>query len=161
MTDVAEVMGRPIAQRLLLEEPLLRLAYTGLDGGPRAIPMGYLWDGSRFLMWTIPGSAKVRALRADPRVAITIDILGPPPRVLLARGRAELSTVDGVPDGYLEASHRGLAPEAWDDFDVQVRALYEQMVAITVAPDWAKLLDFETTAPAAVERLVRERSSRG
>jgi Pyridoxamine 5'-phosphate oxidase len=158
MTDVAEVMAKPIAQRLLLEEPVLRLSYTGLDGGPRVIPLGYLWDGSRFLFWTIPHSAKVRALRADPRVAITIDILGPPPRVLLARGRAELSTVDGVPDGYLEASHRGLAAEAWDDFDAQVRALYEQMVAITVTPDWAKLLDFETTAPAAVERLVRERT---
>ena len=122
MTDVAEVMAKPIAQRLLLEEPVLRLSYTGLDGGPRVIPLGYLWDGSRFLFWTIPHSAKVRALRADPRVAITIDILGPPPRVLLARGRAELSTVDGVPDGYLEASHRGLAREAWDDFDAQVRA---------------------------------------
>jgi len=159
MTDVAEVMAQPIAQRLLLEEPLLRLAYTGLDGAPRVIPIGYVWDGSRFVMWTIPHSAKVSALRADPRVAITIDVLGPPPRVLLARGRVELNTVEGVPDGYLEASHRTLPAEAWDDFDAQVRALYEQMVVLTVVPDWAKLLDFETTLPSAVERLVRERSA--
>jgi hypothetical protein len=150
-------MAKPIAQRLLHDEPLLRLSYTALDGGPRVIPLGYLWDGNSFLVWTIPISAKVRALEADPRVAITIDIVGPPPRVLLARGRAELATVDGVPGGYLEASHRAMPSEAWDDFDRQVRHLYEQMVAITITPEWAKLLDFETTAPSAVERLALAR----
>lgn len=160
MTDAADVMAKQISQQLLTEEPILRLAYTGLDGGPRLIPIAYLWDGASFLMWTIPISAKVRALRADPRVAITIDILGPPPRVLLTRGSAQLETVDGVPDGYLDASHRTMPREAWEGFDDQVRALYEQMVAITVRPDWAKLLDFDTTAPSAVEKLVRERDQR-
>jgi hypothetical protein len=154
-------MTKPIAQQLLRDEHVLRLAYTGLDGAPRVVPLGYVWDGTSFRMWTAPISAKVRALQADPRVAITIDIIGPPPRVLLARGRASLSTVDGVPDGFLEASHRAIPRETWDDFDAQVRALYESMVAITITPAWAKLLDFETTAPSAVERLVAERESRG
>jgi hypothetical protein len=157
MTAVSDVMAKPIAQQLLRDEPLLRMSYTALDGGPRVIPLGYLWDGTSFLIWTIPLSAKVRALRADPRVAITIDISGLPPRVLLARGRAELELVDGVPDGYLNASHRTMPPEAWAGFDEQVRSLYEQMIAITITPDWAKLLDFETTAPSAVEQLARQR----
>jgi Pyridoxamine 5'-phosphate oxidase len=160
MPDIAEVMAHPITQQLLRSEPILRLAYTGRDGAPRAIPLGYVWDGSRFVFWTIPHSAKVAALAADPRVALTIDVLGPPPRVLLVRGRAELSTVDGVPDGYLDASHRTLPAAAWADFDSQVRALYEQMTVVTITPQWAKLLDFETTAPSAVERLVRERGGR-
>jgi hypothetical protein len=160
MPDIAEVMAHPITQQLLQSEPILRLAYTGRDGAPRAIPLGYGWDGSRFVFWTIPQSAKVAALAADPRVAITIDVLGPPPRVLLVRGRAELSTVDGVPDGYLAASHRGMPAETWNDFDNQVRALYERMTVVTITPEWAKLLDFETTAPSAVERLVRERGKR-
>ena len=151
MIDVARVMALPIAQQLLCDEPVLHLSYTARDGGPRVIPIGYLWDGGSFRMWTVPGSAKVGALQADPRVAITIDIPGPPPRVLLVRGRAALATVDGVPDGYLQASHRTMPPEAWDGFDAQVRALYEQMTAITITPEWAKLLDFETTAPSAVE----------
>jgi Pyridoxamine 5'-phosphate oxidase len=120
------------------------------------IPIGYVWDGERFLMWTIPGSAKVGALQADDRVAITIDVLGPPPRVLLVRGRAALETVDGVPDGYLEASHRTMSQEAWEGFDTQVRALYKQMVTITVTPEWARLLDFETTLPSAVENLLSQ-----
>jgi len=156
MADPAQVMGLPIARQLLRDEAILHLSYTARDGAPRVIPIGYRWDGERFLMWTVPGSVKVGALRADPRVAITIDVPGPPPRVLLVRGRAALATVDGVPDGYLEASRRTLPPEAADGFETQVRALYKQMTAITVTPEWARLLDFETTAPAAVEQLMRE-----
>ena len=38
-----------------------------------------------------------------------------------------------------------------------MRALYDQMVLITIEPDWAKLLDFETTLPKAVEGLVLAR----
>ena len=156
MADPAQVMELPIARQLLREEMILHLSYTARDGGPRVIPIGYVWDGERFLMWTIPGSAKVGALQADDRVAITIDVLGPPPRVLLVRGRAALETVDGVPDGYLEASHRTMPQEAWEGFDTQVRGLYKQMVTITVIPEWARLLDFETTAPSAVEKLMSE-----
>jgi hypothetical protein len=156
MADPAEVMELPIARQLLREEPILHLSYTARDGAPRVIPIGYLWDGEHFLMWTIPGAVKVGALQADGRVAITIDVPGPPPRVLLARGRATLETVDGVPDGYLAASRRAIPPEAWEDFETQVRAMYKQMVAISITPEWARLLDFETTAPAAVEKLMRE-----
>jgi hypothetical protein len=154
-----QVLTLPIAQQLLRDEVILHLSYTAPDGGPRVIPIGYVWDGASFQVWTIPSSPKIAALRADPRVAITIDILGPPPRVLLVRGRAALATVDGVPDGYLEASHRTMPPEAWDGFDAQVRALYDQMTVITITPDWARLLDFETTLPSAVEKLVRERGA--
>jgi hypothetical protein len=159
MADPAQVMELPISRQLLRDECILHLSYTAPDGTPRVIPIGYLWDGARFLMWTVPHSAKVAALQADERVAITIDVMGTPPRVLLVRGRATLETVDGVPDGYLEASHRTLPREAWDDFDAQVRGLYKQMTVITVTPDWAKLLDFETTMPSAVEKLFREQAA--
>ena len=158
MAEPAQVMELPISRQLLRDECILRLSYTAQDGAPRVIPIGYLWDGARFLMWTVPHSDKVGALQADGRVAITIDVLGPPPRVLLVRGRAELETVDGVPDGYLEASHRTMPPEAWEGFDTQVRGLYKQMTVITVTPEWAKLLDFETTVPSAVEKLFREQN---
>jgi Pyridoxamine 5'-phosphate oxidase len=161
MTDPAQVLELPISRQLLRDEPIMHLSYTGRDGGPRVIPIGYIWDGARFLMWTIPGAPKVDALQADGRVAITIDVPGPPPRVLLARGQAALETVDGVPDGYLEASRRAIPREAWEDFETQVRAMYKQMVAITITPHWARLLDFETTAPVAVEKLMREQTPRG
>lgn len=36
-----------------------------------------------------------------------------------------------------------------------MRALYTTMAIITITPDWAKLLDFQTTIPKAVEDLVK------
>ena len=51
-------------------------------------------------------------------------------------------------------------PEQFDGWEAGVRALYEQMVRITIEPDWAKLLDFDTTIPKAVEDLVRAHQSR-
>lgn len=157
MVDPAAVMAKPATVELLERQPLARVAYTAKDGSPRVIPIGCVWDGTAFLMWTTPISAKVAALRADPRVALTIDVLEPPMRTLLARGSAQLREVAGVPDGYLEASHRALPQDAWAGFDEQVRALYDSMVEISIRPLWAKLIDFETTAPSAVEQLMQQK----
>ena len=40
-----------------------------------------------------------------------------------------------------------------------VQGLYDEMVVITITPTWAKLLDFETTIPKAVEDLIKEKSA--
>lgn len=41
----------------------------------------------------------------------------------------------------------------------EVRALYKGMVRIVVTPTWAKLIDFETTLPTAVEELLRQQAA--
>ena len=157
--DVAEVLAKPISQELLGSSIPARLAYVGVDGEPRVIPIGFLWTGEHVVMATVPKSAKVRALRQSPRVALTIDTQGQwPPRVLLIRGAARVELVDGVPDAYVEAARKGGVPaEHFEGWEQGVRALYDQMVLITIEPDWAKLLDFETTLPKAVEELVLAR----
>jgi hypothetical protein len=38
-------LEQPGAQELLTTAPLLRLAYTGSDGTPRVVPIGFLWTG--------------------------------------------------------------------------------------------------------------------
>jgi nitroimidazol reductase NimA-like FMN-containing flavoprotein (pyridoxamine 5'-phosphate oxidase superfamily) len=55
-----------------------RLAYTGLDGSPRAIPIGFHWDGTRFVIGTATNSPKMQALRANPKVALTIGCMPAP-----------------------------------------------------------------------------------
>jgi hypothetical protein len=156
--DVAEMLAKPISQELLGSSIPARLAYLGVDGAPRAIPIGFWWTGEHVVMATVPTSAKVRALRQDPRVALTIDTQGHwPPRVLLIRGAARVELVDGVPDAYVEASRKVIPAEHFEGWEQGVRALYDQMALITIEPDWAKLLDFETTLPKAVEELVRAR----
>jgi general stress protein 26 len=156
--EVAEVLAKPISQELLGSSIPARLAYVGIDGSPRAIPIAFHWTGEHVIMTTVPKSAKVRALRRNPRVALTVDTQDQwPPRVLLIRGAARVELVDGVPDAYVEAARKVTPAEHFEAWEQGVRALYDQMVLITVAPDWAKLLDFETTLPKAVEDLLRAR----
>lgn len=106
----------------------------------------------------MPTAYKVRALHAAPRVALTIDTTGrQPPHVLLMRGTASIDIVDGVPPEYVKATRKAIDATQWSAFEAEVRSLYKQMARITITPQWAKLLDFETTLPSDVERLVRER----
>jgi Pyridoxamine 5'-phosphate oxidase len=151
---VTAELAKPIARELLTSSVPARLAYTGRDGDPRVIPVGYAFDGQHFRVASPVKSAKLAALRMNPRVAITIDTDSYPPRVLLVRGAAAVDVVDGVPDFYVEGAHRIVPEEAFAGWEAGVRALYAQMGVITITPDWAKLLDFETTIPKAVADLV-------
>jgi hypothetical protein len=71
------------------------------------------------------------------------------------RGTAEVEIVAGVPEEYLAASRRTVPADAHEQFETQVRQLYDEMARITVTPTWARLNDFVRTAPRAVERLVQ------
>ena len=152
---VTEELAKPISQELLNGPCPARLAYTGRDGGPRVVPVAFWWDGTNLQVFTVVKSAKVAALREDPRVAITIDTQGQwPPRALLVRGEATVEVVDGVPAEYVEAARKVTPAEQMEAWEGGVRALYQRMARITVIPIWAKLLDFETTIPKAVEDLI-------
>src|SRR5215216_2158437 len=160
-SEITEVLNRPISQELLARD-ITRLAYIAKDGTPRSIPIGFTWNGSEIVMSTAKNAAKVHALRHNPTVALTIDTEVHPPKILLIRGRAELDFVDGIPDEYLRAtSSYEMTPEQRVECEAEVRSLYRDgMVRIVVTPTWAKLIDFETTLPSAVEELVRQREER-
>ena len=151
--DLARVLSDPLAQELMQSSIPARLAYVGPDGFPRAIPIGFHWDGSHFVLCTVPHAPKVPAL--NPKVALTVDTNAFPPHVLLVRGTAAIDIVDGVPPEYLAASRKAVGPDQWDAFEAQVRAMYKQMARITITPLWAKLLDFQTRFPSQVETLIR------
>jgi hypothetical protein len=81
--------------------------------------------------------------------------------MLLIRGQAELDVVDGIPDEYLQTNGSyEMTPEQRAHWETEVRSLYNGMVRIVVTPTWAKLIDFETTLPSAVEELIRQRDER-
>ena len=154
--QVMQVMNDPLAQELLNSKIPVRLAYTGSDGYPRVIPIGFLWNGRHFVMATATISPKMEALRANPKVALTIDTNDFPPHILLVRGSARVEIVDGVAPEFLEASRRYVPPEQWEEFEKGVRGLYKQQGRITIVPEWAKILDFETRVPSAQEKLVAQ-----
>jgi len=159
-TEITEVLNRPLS-RELLARGMTRLAYVANDGTPRVIPIAFTWNGSEIVMCTAKNAPKLAALRSNPAVALTIDTEVHPPTILLIRGRAEIDVVDGIPDEYLEASGSySMTPEQRVEWEAGVRSLYDGMARIVVTPSWAKLIDFETTLPSAVEELVRQREER-
>jgi hypothetical protein len=151
--EVAQVLADPVALELMASRPLTSLAYNGPDGAPRVIPIGYVWNGTEFVVCTTPVSPKVPALEANPAVALTIDNDEYPPHVLLVRGTAAVRTVPGVPDVYIESGRRSVPAEQFDAWQTTVRGLYPEMSVITITPTWAKILDFETRLPSAVAKL--------
>lgn len=150
---ITEILTDPVALDLVERQPVMQIAYSGVDGSPRAVPVGYLLRDGKFLFFTIPSSDKVTALHRDPRIALSVDVF-PPPCCLLVRGTAQLREEDGVPDEYLEASFRTMPEEQHAGFEEQVRGLYDSMMRVVVTPTWVRLNDFQRTAPRAVERLI-------
>ena len=156
--QISEVLRDPTTLEVIGNAPLMRLSYTGLDGGPRVIPIGYIVKDETFVVCTVPSSEKVAALAADPRVAIAIDTLDPL-CCLLVHGTAATEIVEGVPEEYIAASRRGVPADQFDQFEEQVRALYDSMARIVISPTWIRLNDFKRQAPRAVERLVASTSA--
>lgn len=158
--EVTEVLIRPYSQELLARD-ITRLAYIGQDGTPRNVPMAFTWNGAEIVMCTSTNAPKLASLRTNPMVALTIDTEVHPPKILLIRGRADLDAVDGIPDEYLQMNGSyTMTPEQRVEWEDDVRSLYDGMVRIVVTPTWAKLIDFETTLPSPVEKLVRQREER-
>lgn len=152
--NVIQVLNDPLAKELLTSAIPVRLAYTGSDGFPRVVPVGFYWNGAQFVICTSPNAPKVRALTTNPKVALTIDTNTFPTHVLLVRGTVSIEVIDGVPPEYLEGAKKFVGAQKWQAFEEQVHALYKQMARIAIVPEWAEVLDFETRIPNFMLRLL-------
>lgn len=161
--EIRAVMEDPVAQRLLNSANPARLAYVARDGTPRVVPVGFHWNGTTIVIGTVPGSAKVAALKANPAVALTVDTSPPawPPNALLVRGTAAVSLVDGVFPEYVAGAKKVTPAEEFTEWEAGVRALYDRMGRIDITPTWVKIHDFETRIPQAVEELARAKFGDG
>jgi hypothetical protein len=151
----------PIAQRLLNERTIMRLAYTWTDGTPRVVPHWFHWNGREIVLASPTGAPKVRVLRARPDVSLTIDTEEWPPRVLMVRGTAIVEIVDGVPSEYAETARRYFGDEQGTAWVKQVGGLCPQMARILIRPSWASILDFEARFPSAIARAIEHTQSHG
>jgi hypothetical protein len=152
---IIALMNDPVAQELVTAPVHARLAYSARDGSPRVIPIGYTWDGEDFVMASPVNAPKVKALAANPKVALTVDTDRFPPHVLLVRGEAAVEVVDGVPEEFVAAARRFVGEAGMPAWEVGVRALYKQMAVIRVTPTWAKIFDFEARLPGPVEEVIK------
>jgi hypothetical protein len=136
-----------VARRLLASTEPARLAYVAPDGTPRVLPMLFHWDGEEVVMSTFAGAHKIAALRANPDVAITIDTPGPPPEVLLVRGRVTVTGVEGIVPEYALAQRRYYGEEQAAAGLAEVDVPGTRMARIALRPSWAGVIDFQTRFP--------------
>jgi hypothetical protein len=146
-----------VAKRLLASTLPARYAWTAPDGTPRMVASWFVWTGEEIVMPTFISAPHVRhaayrlrALRAKPEVAVSIDTDSFPPEVLSIRGSASITEVDGIAREYAEAAHRYLGSEQATGYLEQIDQPGTRMARIAVRPDWVGVLDFQTRLPSAL-----------
>jgi hypothetical protein len=143
-----ELLKDPVAEALLGSANPARLAYTWTDGNPRVVPIWFHWTGEVFALESPPRAPKLKALAADPRVALTVDDNAWPYKELLVRGRASVEFLDNVSPEYALAATRYFGPEQGPAWVSTLRG--KPMARIAVTPEWVAILDFETRFPSAL-----------
>ena len=138
------------AQEMLKSKIPARLAYIWTDGTPRVVPIWFHWNGREIVMATPPKAPKLKALRKNPKVALTIDNTEFPNKVLMIRGTARLDEVEGISPEYAACADRYFDPELAQKWLSQLRGMISSQVRIKVTPEWVGLLDFETRFPSAL-----------
>jgi nitroimidazol reductase NimA-like FMN-containing flavoprotein (pyridoxamine 5'-phosphate oxidase superfamily) len=145
-----DLLQHPAAQEMLHSKIPARLAYVWTDGTPRVVPIWFHWNGREIVMATPPRAPKLKALRKNPKVSLTIDENDFPQKVLSIRGTARLEAVEGIAAEYAAAADRYFDPKQAEAWLGQLRTLISSQVRIIVTPEWVGLLDFETRFPSAI-----------
>jgi hypothetical protein len=158
------LLGTALAQELLAAPIPARLAFVWTDGTPRVIPTWFHWTGAEIVMVTYTAgpnigvrhpASRLAALRARPRVALTIDTDGFPPRALSVRGDVEITDVDGIAPEYAAAARRYLGEEAAAGMLAGLDQPGTAQARIALRPSWVGLLDFSSRLPSAQGGVLR------
>jgi hypothetical protein len=147
-----ELLQHPASKELLRSKIPARLAYVWTDGTPRVVPIWFHWNEKEIVMASPAKAPKLKALAKNPKVAVTIDDNVFPHKVLLVRGTAKLQPVNGVVPEYALAAERYFGAEPGKAWAGKMASLVkdQNMVRITITPEWVGLLDFETRFPSAL-----------
>ena len=109
------------AARRLRDEKLGWLVTVRANGTPQPVPVWFLWDGEALLIYSRPGTAKLRNLVGSPQVAFHLDGDGRGGDIVVLTGEArtlsDASPADRVPaylEKYREAIARiGMTPDSF------------------------------------------------
>jgi hypothetical protein len=146
-----------VAQRLLASTIPARFAYIARDGTPRVVATWFHWTGEVLAMPTFVAAphvshaaGRLRALRANPDVAVTIDTESFPPEVLTIRGRVAIRDVHGIPPEYAASARRYLGDDAARKYLGEIDQPGTRMASIDLRPAWVGVLDFQKRLPSAL-----------
>ncbi|HZE49820.1 MAG TPA: hypothetical protein VE074_09665 [Jatrophihabitantaceae bacterium] len=151
------LLNSAVAQRLLSSSIPARYAYIASDGTPRILSSWFHWTGDELVMPTFIAAPharhparRINALRARPDIAVSIDTETSPPEVLLLRGQATVTEVDGIPTEYAQAAARYLGSEAAGPYLAMIDQPGTRMARISLRPSWVGVVDFRSRLPSAL-----------
>lgn len=151
-----QLLETDIAQRLLHSTIPARFAYTATDGTPRVMSTWFVWTAGELVMSTYVHcpplgierpARRLRALRTNPDVAVTIDSECQPPEVLLLRGRTSITEVDGMVPEQAQAARRYLGEVGGAAYVAKAQHPDTRMARISLRPTWVGVLDFQNRFP--------------
>jgi len=79
-----------LAEQRLRDELVIWLTTVSPSGQPQASPVWFLWDGSEFLVYSLPGTARTRNIEANSRVSLNLDGDGQGGSVVTIEGEARI-----------------------------------------------------------------------
>ena len=116
MLDTTSEAGARAEKRLRNEE-VAWLATVRPDSQPQSVPVWFLWDGERFLVYSRPGARKLRNIEANPKINLNLNSNANGGDVVRAECVAEV-LADAPPAAevgpYLEKYREGIARIGFD-----------------------------------------------
>ena len=83
-------------EQRLHSEPILWLSSVRPDGRPHLVPVWFLWDAGRILMFSKPDNQKVRNIRTNPNVTVALEALDEGEDIVVIEGTATLLEDSGL-----------------------------------------------------------------
>ena len=101
MLDGTSEFGQRAARRLR-EDVLAWLTTVDRRGTPQPVPVWFLWDGgTSILVYSRPGTPKLRSIEGNPRVSLHLDGNGRGGDIVVCLGQATISNdppADEIPE---------------------------------------------------------------
>jgi len=134
-------MMEDLVRRLLTEQNECTLGWLARDGRPVATVVSFVWLDERIAMTALEDSPRVRAIRRDPRVSVTISGLGSPVghvRCVSIQGRCEIRSGGATRDRFFPAFSRAVLPDSERGAGTMARAMStpENLVLMVEPEKW-------------------------
>lgn len=120
------------AERLRTDE-ILWLASVRPDGRPHLVPVWFLWEGETVLLFSKPENQKIRNLRQNPAVTVSLDATNRGNDIAVFEGVAELIAdpdITTVLPAYASKYAELLADMGWTA--ATMAREYSQAIRITI-----------------------------
>lgn len=112
MLDLNTAKDAHVAERLRTEL-IMWLSSTRPDGRPHLVPVWFLWDGQSIMMFSKPDNQKIRNLRQNSNVMVSLEAANEGEDIVLIEGQATLLE---------EPTSAVMTPEYMEKYSSQIAA---------------------------------------